>query len=107
MRKCLFIMIIFISWLILPAFSQNQTTYDELVSEFESFTEGVATTLPFNSVIGLNWSDAYIGNFPHFGAGVTLGVAFMPYGSLEETLDGLGVDMSSIEGSFSNGSIFP
>jgi hypothetical protein len=79
-----------------PIFSQTMT-YDEMVSDFEAFTEGVATTLPFNSVMGLNWSDAYIGNFPHFGVGVTAGIAFMPFGSLEDTLGGLGVDLNEID----------
>jgi hypothetical protein len=88
---------IIVLWFTAPVFSQSQMSYDEMVLEFENFTEGVATTLPFNSVMGLNWSDAYIGNFPHFGVGVTVGVAFMPYGSLEETLNGLGVDMSAID----------
>ncbi|MBN2532984.1 MAG: hypothetical protein JXB88_08835 [Spirochaetales bacterium] len=97
MRKYIIVIMITMVWFISPVFLQSQIDYDDFVSEFEAFTDGVATTLPFNSIIGLNWSDAYIGNFPHFGVGITAGVAFMPYGSLEDTLDGLGVDMNAIE----------
>lgn len=97
MRRYLFLIMIVLAWFAAPVFSQSQISYDDLVQEFENFTDGVATTLPFNSVLGLNWSDAYIGKFPHFGVGITAGVAFMPYGSLEETLGGLGVDMDVIE----------
>jgi hypothetical protein len=77
-----------------PVFSLS---YDDLINEFEDFTNGVATTLPFNSVLGLNWSDAYIGNFPHFGVGITAGVTFMPYGSLEETMKGVGVNLDDVD----------
>lgn len=92
----LIIIILMVVCISIPLFSQSMS-YDDLVQEFESFTDGVATTLPFNSVLGLNWSDAYIGQFPHFGVGITTGIAFLPYGSLEETLGGLGVDLDDIE----------
>jgi hypothetical protein len=90
------IIILMLFFLAFPVFSQT-LTYDDLVQDFQDFTDGVATTLPFNSVMGLNWSDAYIGQFPHFGVGLTTGIAFMPFGSLEETLGGLGVDLSDID----------
>lgn len=95
MQRYIIIMLMVIC-ISIPVFSQSMT-YDDLKSDFEAFTDGVATTLPFNSVMGLNWSEAYIGNFPHFGAGITVGVAFMPFGSLKDTLDGLGVNLDQIE----------
>ena len=59
-----------------PVFSQSEL--DELKSRLDSFSEAMALSLPFNSTIGLNWSDAYIGQFlrlpPHFGAGLSVGV---------------------------------
>ena len=97
MRKYSIVIILILIWFGSPVFSQSQMTYDELVEEFQNFADGIATTLPFNSVLGLNWSDAYIGNFPHFGVGATLGMAFMPYGSLKETLKGLNVELDQIE----------
>jgi hypothetical protein len=97
MRRCLFVIFLLVLWCAFPVFSQSQISYDDLVKEFEDFTDGVATTLPFNSIMGLTWSDAYIGNFPHFGVGITAGVAFMPYGNFEETIEGLGVNLDDIE----------
>ena len=42
------------------------------------FSSNIAQSLPFNSTLGLNWSNAYIGKLfpsipPHFGAGLSLG----------------------------------
>ena len=48
----------------------------------DDFAEGLAKTLPFNSAMGLNWADAYIGKFmpslpPHFGVGGSFGITTM------------------------------
>lgn len=51
-----------------PAFSQSLNT-DTLNAATDSF----ADSLSFYSTVGLNWSDAYIGQLPHFGVGVSLG----------------------------------
>jgi len=48
----------------------------------KSFSEKLAQSLPFNSTIGLNWSDAYIGQLlgvpPRFGVGLTVGTTLIP-----------------------------
>jgi len=49
---------------------------------FEIFAGQMAPTLSYNATIGNNWSDAYIGNFPHFGVGVALGATMIPVESL-------------------------
>ena len=54
---------------------------DALRKNVDDFSEKLALSLPFNSSMGLNWSDAYIGQFlgvpPHFGAGLSLGFTTM------------------------------
>ncbi|MDR0707757.1 MAG: hypothetical protein LBF60_07775 [Treponema sp.] len=50
---------------------------NDLQDRFDGFSEALAKSLPFNANIGLNWSDAYIGQFldapPHFGVGLSAG----------------------------------
>jgi hypothetical protein len=54
------------------AYSQVQIT--EFQDAFESFATDMAGSLSVNSTIGANWSDAYVGNFPHLGIGLTGGL---------------------------------
>lgn len=42
-------------------------------SSFKDFAGDMAGSLDVNSTIGANWSDAYVGSFPHFGLGLTMG----------------------------------
>ena len=54
----------------------------ELQKTVSSFSEELAKSLPFNSSLGLNWSDAYIGKLfpslpPHFGVGASIGLTTM------------------------------
>ena len=62
-----------------PVFSQvpGAPQLTELKGAMDEFTANLAKSLPFNSSMGLNWSDAYIKNFPHFGAGVSAGYTTM------------------------------
>ncbi|MDR2477499.1 MAG: hypothetical protein LBD18_06920 [Treponema sp.] len=70
-----------------PVFSQAPQL-KELQNRVDEFSEKLALTLPFNSTIGLNWSDAYIGQLlgvpPHFGAGLSLGFTTTDFGSFNE-----------------------
>jgi hypothetical protein len=64
-----------------------------------SFSEDIARALPFNSSLGLNWADAYIGKvYPdspaHFGMGLSLGATTMNPSSIETLADYLGTDIS-------------
>jgi hypothetical protein len=59
---------------------------------FTSFANAVANSLPATASIG-TWSPAYIGQFPHFGVGLTVGGAFIPYSTMEETLSMLSVSL--------------
>lgn len=79
-----------------------QVTLSDFQSSFEGFASDMVGTLAVNSTIGSNWSDAYIGGFPHFGAGIAVGAAFANAdsakalfsamgGSLPSALDSLGI----------------
>mgnify|MGYP003564860199 CR=1 FL=1 len=89
-------LVIFLLLIAFPVLSQTIPTYDDLEQSFAEFAEGVASTLPFNALAGLTWSDAYIKNFPHFGLGATVGATLMPYVDLEETLTLLGIDPATL-----------
>ncbi len=53
---------------------------------FETLSAEVAGDLTFNSTLGLNWSDGHIGNFPHFGVGVTVGATTVPFEAVNAVL---------------------
>lgn len=75
---------------------ENLTVFTDA---FEDFSEELAKSLPMNSTIGLNWSDAYIGQLlsvpPHFGVGVTAGVTTVPASTFDSLIDDLGITSSS------------
>jgi hypothetical protein len=82
------------------AFSQTPSLAD-LQTEVGKFSESLAKSLPFNSTIGLNWSDAYIGKFlpsvpPHFGAGVAIGFTSLDFDSFDKLLDMFVLDMPNL-----------
>jgi hypothetical protein len=60
---------------------------------FEQFAQDMASTLPFNASIGLGWSDAYIGQFPRFGVGVTVGATTIPFESVKTVLDAFSITL--------------
>ena len=78
--KILIIGILIFLLAISPIFSQTpefKFDIDQIVDPLKTFSGSMATALPFNSTLGLNWSDAYIGQLlalpPHFGIGFTIG----------------------------------
>ena len=64
---------------------------------FSTFSDDVAASLPFASTIGLNWSDATVRNFPHFGVGLTTGFVMIPAEAFTDLADsmGFGADLPS------------
>jgi hypothetical protein len=60
------------------AFAANAQSLDDFKTAFTGFAGDLASTLAVDSTIGANWSDAYIGKFPHFGVGFSVGAAFAP-----------------------------
>jgi hypothetical protein len=69
------------------AYSQ---TLEEFQTGFESFAGDMAGSLAVNSTIGANWSDAYIGGFPHLGAGLAAGAAFVSSAGTKSLFDAMG-----------------
>ncbi len=65
--------------------------YATFQADFQAFADGVADSLPVSATVGLNWSPAYIGQFPHFGVGLSVGGMFLPYKTIEPIVTDLGV----------------
>jgi len=94
--KILFLNAVILLLIAMPAFSEIPGL-DDLKEKADVFTDSLARSLPFNSAMGLNWSDAYIGKlslFPpafHFGIGLTVGFTTMDIGSMSGLLNMFGV----------------
>jgi hypothetical protein len=83
-----------VSLLLCIAFSAFTLDYmTELKPAFDTFAQDVADVLPFNASIGLGWSDAYIGQFPRFGVGVTIGATTIPFESVKTVLDAFSITL--------------
>jgi len=70
-------------------FAQTPPDLGALQKGVADFSGQLAKTLPFNSSLGLNWSDAYIGKLfpsmpPHFGVGGSFGFTTMELPELEK-----------------------
>lgn len=70
----------------------------DLVTPFQDFTAALTPALPVNATTGTAWSDAYIGQFPHFGVGLAVGATSIPMDSVSTIISALGVDSASITG---------
>ena len=53
--------------LVLAAFAAWGQDLAAFQSGFQTFATDMAATLSYNATVGNNWSDAYIGQFPHLG----------------------------------------
>jgi hypothetical protein len=62
---------------------------------FQQFAQDLANGAPFSTTTGLNWSPAYIGQFPHFGIGVTVGATTIPAGTMNQMASALGITLPS------------
>lgn len=86
-RTMLVLMIVLAST---AAFAQDLADFQ---AGFETFAVDMAATLSYNATVGNNWSDAYIGQFPHLGAGIALGATAIPAASLKGLFDSMGETM--------------
>ena len=93
MRRIVTILAIVMMLAMAPATVIAQT-FEEYTDVIEGFAAGVASSLPLNSSVGLTWSDAYIGQFPRFGVGATVGFSTVPYATLEPIFTTLGLAQS-------------
>jgi hypothetical protein len=65
--------------------------FEEVQAVFGEFADDLSSALPFASTLGLNWSDSYIGNFPHLGVALSVGAVGLPaeaFGNVLGTLTG-------------------
>ena len=93
MRKILIVLVV----LVVFTFSVHAQAYTwgDFDTAFSDFATGVAGSLPMNAQVGLNWSPAYIGKFPHFGIGSTLGFSTIPYSAMKPVLDRFNITIPS------------
>ena len=68
------------------------TDIADLQKAADDLAETFAKALPFNSTVGLNWSDAYIKKFPHFGVGLVGGVTTIDAGEIASVMEKMGYD---------------
>jgi len=77
-RVKILILLIISIWAVNPVFSE---TFENFQKGFDGFSEKAKKSLPFNSTMGLNWSDSYIGQItdipPRFGVGISAGFTSM------------------------------
>jgi hypothetical protein len=96
MRKTALFCLLFCLLISVPAFSADPLpTIDikELQTTMDTFATELALSLPFNSSMGLNWSDAHIGQlidkkppFFHFGVGFSAGFTTMELTSFNKLI---------------------
>lgn len=93
MRRILPLLLI-LSFVGTGAFAQtlpSGTSLDDFETSIQDFADGVAASLPLHLALGLNWSDSYIGQLPHFGVGLSVGGSTVPFSSVQTITDTLGV----------------
>ena len=73
---------------VLPA--QTLPDFAPLEAAFQEFSDAVAATAGSTAMSGLSWSPAYLGQFPHFGIGLSAGAAVIPYGAIVPLLVEIG-----------------
>ncbi|MCL2832222.1 MAG: hypothetical protein FWD78_03545 [Treponema sp.] len=93
-RKKAFLLIFILIFAVFSAYAVDNPI-DDLQKNVVDLSTTLAKSLPFNSALGLNWSDAYIGKFfpslpPHFGVGGTFGVTTLDMPALKGVADLLG-----------------
>jgi hypothetical protein len=106
MKRLLIIVAVALIAIAVPL-SAQLTDYDAFADGFVSFAEAIADELPFNTTVGLNWADAYIGNFPHFGIGLTIGATLVPFSTFSDAMQPLGIDLEAEVGDQLSGFGFP
>lgn len=99
MKKLLLIASIITS---VAAFATAQTYNSDLSTykpSFDALSSDLYKAIPLNSTIGLQWSDAYIGQLirlpPHLGVGTSLGFTTIPMSSLTGLTSQMGVNLPS------------
>ena len=95
MKKQIKISIIAIILVLGVSISGMAQTLKQLQDSVDDFSKTLAKALPFNSSLGLNWSDAYIGKLvpstpPHFGVGASFGITTMELPVINAMMENFG-----------------
>lgn len=69
--------------------------FTDFQAAFQTFADDMAGVLAANSTVGNVWSQAYVGSFPRFGAGLALGANFVPADSAEPLFAAAGASLPS------------
>jgi len=69
--------------------------FDSLESNFTDFSDEVAKALPQAATTGLDWSDARVRGFPHFGVGLSFGAVMLPSDAFEGLAEDLNIELPS------------
>ena len=80
---------------LLSATAVFAVNYTDFQSGFNEFAQDLANGTPFATSTGLGWSQAYIGQFPHFALGITAGVTTISAGAMQTLADAMGVTLPS------------
>ncbi len=73
----------------------GQVVFSDMEAAFSTFSTDIAEALPVASTIGLNWSDARVRGFPHFGVGLSLGAVMIPEDAFVSLADSLSIALPS------------
>lgn len=87
MKRILFVLVT-ISLLTVFAGAQDLKQFQ---TQFEAFAGAMAPVLSYNATTGDIWSTAYLGNFPHFGAGLAIGISVIPSEALTPFFTAMGM----------------
>ena len=87
--KRLFVFVVL--FMLVFSFSATAQDLDSFIATFEGFADDAAPSIPMLADVGLRWSDAYIGGFPHFGVGATVGFVNVPIDDVEQFFTDLGL----------------
>jgi hypothetical protein len=90
MKRALLVLIVLLS--ATAVFAVNYSTFQD---GFNEFAQDLANGAPMATSTGLAWSQAYIGQFPHFGLGLTVGATTISGGAMKTMADSLGITLPS------------
>ena len=77
------------------ACAYSQVQMSQFASAFKDFASDMAGSLAVSSTMGADWSDAYIGGFPHLGLGVTVGGTAVNSGVSSKLFSSMGAEAPS------------
>lgn len=83
-----------------PVFSQN---IEDIKKAADIVIDDLGAAIPFNSTLGLNWSDAYIGQIPQFGIGASVGITTIDFTAASDLLSLFGTDIPFKDSDFFKG----